>query len=200
MSEQQRRHLSALVEGEIDPGLVHQTLSALASNKRLIAAWEDYHLIGAAIRSERIRPEYRLIRARVSERVAGDPPLRRPRVRRGRVFRLRPLAGTALAVCAISATIVAVPQLFNLGRDGGLPPSRHVAASAPEQFRLTDSHSCFQTAWHRWEGLEGDTHIGAVHAVGKRISDHQVTVVGEVPPETVKTVLAGIRHVPEGRQ
>jgi len=43
MSEQQRWHLSALVDGEIDPGLVHQTLSALASNERLI---EDYHLKG----------------------------------------------------------------------------------------------------------------------------------------------------------
>jgi len=91
MTERQRRNLSAaLVDGEIDPGLVPPTLSALTSNQRLIAAWETYHLIGAAIRSEQIHPEYRLIRTRVSERIAADPPLPRPRVPRRRVLRLRP--------------------------------------------------------------------------------------------------------------
>lgn len=44
------------------------------------------------------------------------------------------------------------------------------------------------------EGLEGATRIGAVHAAGNRVSDHQVTVVGEVPSVTVEAVLAGIRH------
>lgn len=50
------------------------------------------------------------------------------------------------------------------------------------------------------EVLEGGTRIGAVHAAGKRVFGHQVTVIGEVPPETVETVLAGIRHDPEGQR
>ena len=50
------------------------------------------------------------------------------------------------------------------------------------------------------EGLEGGTRIGAVHAAGHRVSGHQVTVVGEVPSETVEAVLAGIRHVPGGKR
>lgn len=37
------------------------------------------------------------------------------------------------------------------------------------------------------EGLEGSTRIGAVHAVGRRVSGYQVTVVGEVPAVTVET-------------
>ena len=49
------------------------------------------------------------------------------------------------------------------------------------------------------EGLEGGTRIGAVHAAGRRISGHQVTVVGEVPLETVEAVLAGIRRIPGAR-
>ncbi|WP_165742245.1 MucB/RseB C-terminal domain-containing protein [Candidatus Thiosymbion oneisti] len=312
MSEQQRRHLSALVDGEIDPTLVPPTLSALESNERLIAAWEGYHLIGAAMRSEQIRPEYRLLRSRVSERVAAEPPLQRPVARRGRVLRLRPLAGAALVACAVSAAVVAVPRLFNLGPAAEPPPSRHTAASAPERFRLvaparrwhvdepalegkldresglplksdlmgqqTDpieqvmftsldllpsqgtastagpvpqqrrygpeppvpgllpwrfdalppgfslvmhndwraadgqpvdhfvlsdglaSVSVYVEAGNPQAGLEGGTHIGAVHAVGKRVSDHQVTVVGEVPPETVEAVLAGLRHAPGGRR
>jgi sigma-E factor negative regulatory protein RseB len=43
-------------------------------------------------------------------------------------------------------------------------------------------------------GLTGASRIGAVHAVGGRIAGHQVTVVGQVPAETVAAVLAGLRH------
>lgn len=49
------------------------------------------------------------------------------------------------------------------------------------------------------EGLKGSAYIGAVHATGKRVAGHQVTVVGEVPLQTVETVLSGIRPV-EGRR
>jgi len=43
-------------------------------------------------------------------------------------------------------------------------------------------------------GLEGRTHIGAIHAIGGRIAGHRVTVVGEVPATTVASVLAAIRR------
>jgi sigma-E factor negative regulatory protein RseB len=46
------------------------------------------------------------------------------------------------------------------------------------------------------DGLQGESRIGAVHAAGARISDHQVTVVGEVPAVTVQSVLAGIVREP----
>ncbi len=46
------------------------------------------------------------------------------------------------------------------------------------------------------EGLIGGTSIGAVHAVGNRVDGHQVTIVGEVPSDTVEAVLAGMRYVP----
>jgi len=48
-------------------------------------------------------------------------------------------------------------------------------------------------------GLEGDTRIGAIHAAGRRVAGHQVTVVGEVPLQTVEAVLAGIRKGREER-
>jgi len=316
---------------------VHPTLATLESDERLIAAWEGYHLIGAAMRSERIRPEYRRIRACVSERIAAEPPLRGPKVHWGRALRLGPLVSTALAICTVSAAILAVPQLFDLGPDAdsvpgrglgkdvlcaGMPdlgalwdhygshplgeaqvagrytqmggvtprdrlrygyrfypdresglsfksdlmgqrtepieqvtftaldllPSRESASAAgpvpqrrrsgPEppspdllpwrfdalppgfslvmhndwraaggqpvdHFVLSDglaSVSVYVEAGNPQEGLEGGTHIGAVHAIGKRVSGHQITVVGEVPPETVETVLAGIRRAPEGQR
>jgi sigma-E factor negative regulatory protein RseB len=49
------------------------------------------------------------------------------------------------------------------------------------------------------ERLVGGTSIGAVHAVGDHLFGHQITVVGEVPLETVEEVLAGIRLTAGGR-
>lgn len=43
------------------------------------------------------------------------------------------------------------------------------------------------------EGLDGITRIGAVHAAGRRLDGHQVTVVGEVPAVTVEAAAAGVR-------
>ena len=43
-------------------------------------------------------------------------------------------------------------------------------------------------------GLNGASRIGAVHAIGERLAGHQVTVVGQVPAETVAAVLAGLRY------
>lgn len=43
-------------------------------------------------------------------------------------------------------------------------------------------------------GLDGKTHIGAIHAIGGQVAGHQVTVVGEVPEITVANVLAAIRY------
>jgi sigma-E factor negative regulatory protein RseB len=50
------------------------------------------------------------------------------------------------------------------------------------------------------ESLVGRTSIGAVHAVGHRAFGHQITVVGEVPLETIDEVLAGIRRTAGGRK
>jgi sigma-E factor negative regulatory protein RseB len=43
------------------------------------------------------------------------------------------------------------------------------------------------------EGLDGTTRIGAVHAAGRQIDGHQVTVVGEVPAAAVEAAAAGVR-------
>lgn len=75
-------------------------------------------------------------------------------------------------------------------RDTGGPPVEHLV--------LSDGLASVSVYVEREprERLEGGTRIGAVHAVGKQVSGHQITVVGEVPFETVDAVLAGIRWVP----
>lgn len=42
--------------------------------------------------------------------------------------------------------------------------------------------------------LSGHSRMGSVNAYGVRIDDHQVTVVGEVPLDTVKYIASSIRH------
>lgn len=45
-------------------------------------------------------------------------------------------------------------------------------------------------------GLQGESRLGAVSAAGGRVGDYQATVVGEVPPATVRTVLTGLEPPP----
>jgi len=139
MSEQQRQHVSAFVDGEVDPALVHATLSALASSRDLRAAWESYHLISGALRSEPVREEYRELALRVSERIAVDPvPLMTVAARREWPSRLGPFAGAALAASAAFFVVFAVPHLFKPSPDSPSPANRQVASasSTPVQFRL----------------------------------------------------------------
>ena len=138
MSEQQRQHLSDLVDGEIDPAIVHTTLSALESSAELKATWERYHIIGLGMRSEPVREEYRRIATLVGDRVAEEPiPLTMAVARRRRTSRLGPFAGAALAASAAFFAVFAVPQLFNPGPD--TPPIKNLQAtsSPPDQFLIS---------------------------------------------------------------
>jgi len=137
MSEQQRQHLSALVDGEVDPALARATVSALASNKGLREAWEHYHLIGAGIRSERLRGEYREIASLVSARIADEPMLVTPTAPRYvRPSRLGAFAGAALAASAAFLAVFAVPQLFDSQRVAPISPVAKTLQAPPEPFRL----------------------------------------------------------------
>lgn len=134
MSEQQRQHVSALADGELDATLVRATLSALGSNERLRGAWERYHLIGAALRSEWIHPECRRLSTRVGKRVATEPITpKRPTTRPAWAF---PLAGAALAAGMAFAALVGVPWLFDLRSEAAPSPGLSAAGFPPEQFRL----------------------------------------------------------------
>ena len=135
MSEQQRQQLSALVDGELDSALSRATISALESSDGLKTSWERYHLIGAAMRSEPLREEYRQISSLVGDRIAAEPvPLAREPAHRPRASRLGPFAA-----------VFAVPQLFD-----AQPGSREsegtsqVASSAPSPFRLPNPSQ----RWH----------------------------------------------------
>jgi sigma-E factor negative regulatory protein RseA len=129
MSEQQRQHVSALVDGELDSMTVHTTLAALAASPDLQAAWERYHLIGNALRGDAIHPEFRQIAERLRARIADEPiPLAPAAARRGGgSSRVGTFLGAALAASAAFLAVFAVPQLF----DAGPTVSTNATTSAP---------------------------------------------------------------------
>ena len=65
-----------------------------------------------------------------------------------------------------------------------------------EHFLLSDglaSLSVFVERDGLDEALQGGARMGAVSAWGGRVAGHQVTVVGNVPLDTVRQVLQGLR-------
>jgi sigma-E factor negative regulatory protein RseA len=132
MSDQQREHVSALVDGEIDDALLRPTLSALMSNSELSATWERYHLIGQALRGEPVRPDYRTIADRVRSQAAKErylPAESKPR--RHRPSGLSPFVGAALAASAAFVAVFAVPPLFDatIGSTASSPATAQIPAS-----------------------------------------------------------------------
>ena len=144
MSEQQREHVSALADGELDPDLIGPTISALEANADLKARWERYGLIGAALRGEIISPEYRTLAARVREQLKTEPvPLltlpkaspsrhhgqrRDTRSRRGGYAAYA--GGVALAASAAFLVVYALPPLFS-ARPGSPPNPALAQVSVP---------------------------------------------------------------------
>lgn len=89
-------------------------------------------------------------------------------------------------------------------RPAGYEPAMHDVMRDPngaevEHFVFTDRLSAYSVYIEAdtGDGLEGVTRIGAAHAAGRRIGDHQVTAVGEVPAATVEAAVAGVRLAEE---
>ncbi|MGA7980505.1 MAG: sigma-E factor negative regulatory protein [Chromatiaceae bacterium] len=149
MSEQQRQHLSALVDGELDSMALHTTIAALAASSELQATWERYHLIGNALRGDTIHPEFRQIADRLRVQIADEPvPLVPASTRRGKgPSRIGAFLGAALAASAAFLAVFAVPQLFDAGPAARGPgPVVALSTSPPplaQQFEL-------RTTGQRW--------------------------------------------------
>lgn len=136
MTEQQRHHVSALVDGELDAVLVHPTIAALESSPELSAVWERYHMIGQALRGEGVHVEHREIAVRVHALIQSEPvPInaRRP----GQHSRVGPFAGAALAAAAAFLAVFAVPQLFGPQPTLEPPAASLAAAGPPPQFQIS---------------------------------------------------------------
>lgn len=73
--------------------------------------------------------------------------------------------------------------------DGG-PPVQHSVYSDG----LASVSVFVEPAGSDGVALDGLTYMGAVHAFGRRVGDQQITVVGELPAETVRRIAESVRR------
>ena len=98
------------------------------------------------------------------------------------------------AVAQLRWAFSMLPKGFELDLHELKPSSR--GGDQVEHFLLSDglaSLSVFVERGGAEEALQGGARMGAVSAWGGQVAGHQVTVVGDVPLDTVRQVLQGLR-------
>ncbi len=136
MIDQQQEQMSALQDGELGRDAVSRLSAAAGQDPATRALWERYHLIGNAMRGERIDPRLRVVADAVRDSLAAEPiaitrPGRRPRLGP----RYASFAGAALAAGAAFIAVFAVPGLFHneaTESSNGSPPQLAMSAPAPD--------------------------------------------------------------------
>jgi len=156
MIDEQKRRLSALRDGELDPSPSARLLNDIAAQPELRATWARYQLIGSVIRGEQLNPEHACIADRVAQALEHEPlPFVAPRARRkgkgAERASLSPMAGMALAAAAAFVTVFALPALFH---DRG-PAPRSLAESqsqlAPGALIAEQPPALANASAQRWE-------------------------------------------------
>lgn len=114
--------VSALMDGELDESQMSQHLAQLKGNPDLIEGWDTFHLIGDALRGERMLSA--ACRHRIMEKLAAEPTVLAPRRTAG-----RNLVTYALSAAASLAAVAVVGWLafFN----NPLPPPTDIAEAPP---------------------------------------------------------------------
>lgn len=103
-----KESLSALVDNELDGPEAAKVISAVSTDESLKEAWDQYHLIGDAMRASGLNSIN--VRHQVATRLAEEPTVLAPRrwLRQGRV---RTASAVALAASMSFAAVVAWQQL-----------------------------------------------------------------------------------------
>ncbi len=128
MTDEHRSLVSALVDGELDGRRAARLYDLVGREPELRAAWERYHLIGQAVRGERVAREVRGVADAVRQALEDEPTVMVPRpARLGRATRFAPFAGAALAAGVAILAVLAVPILL----EGPAPEGWRAPATAP---------------------------------------------------------------------
>ncbi|MCD4504011.1 sigma-E factor negative regulatory protein [Chromobacterium piscinae] len=118
--------ISALMDGELDGPDADKAIAAIAGDKDLDDAWEGYHLIGDAMRANRLSSLN--VRAKVAARLADEPTVLAPR-RWTRPRKARTASAVALAASVSFAAVVGWQQLSHRNA----PPSAIADRGVPVQ-------------------------------------------------------------------
>lgn len=133
MSEKLKESLSAVIDGEADEFELRRVLDETGKDTALAASWERYHLIGAAMRRERVQDSV-LMRERIWAEVRADDggqgadvaAVPEPGARRGKGSGLSRWTGVAVAATVALAVVIG----FSLP-GGSDPAPAELAATAP---------------------------------------------------------------------
>ena len=107
-----REQVSALADGELDPGQARQLLQRLHEDRELRAAWDRYHKIGDVIRSEEMAvPLGADFSARMAARLDAEPPILAPK--RTWLARLGAWPTALAAVAAAGFGFFVAPGMFD---------------------------------------------------------------------------------------
>ena len=110
MNETLKEHMSALLDGELEPHSASETIDILLKDDELLVHWSRYHTVRDVLRHKVYPDAGGSLRHRVRSCLADEPvhfPLRRRVSQRWR-HALKPMAGLALAASVAVVAILAV--------------------------------------------------------------------------------------------
>jgi sigma-E factor negative regulatory protein RseA len=105
MKEKLNEKLSALLDGELEPGQQEDLFKAISDNPELRVTWERYHLTRAVIRNELEGLVLSGLANRISDKISQEPVILAPRrsgVISGNIAKLAGGLAIAASVAAIS--------------------------------------------------------------------------------------------------
>ncbi|MHB8353516.1 MAG: sigma-E factor negative regulatory protein [Burkholderiales bacterium] len=145
-----REHLSAMMDGELDPSLEPTVMAQMKDMGELAKIWNEYHLIGDVLREKDI-DDIR-VGERVTQALAVEPTVLAPR-------RSSP-AGQGMRWLAVAAAVAAVAvSTWTLQRPEA-PSSQVVArnevsAAAPAPAALAAEAEHYVAMHRQWSPLSG---------------------------------------------
>ena len=126
MSDTLKEHMSALLDGELEPRSASETIDILLKDDEMLVHWSRYHMVRDVLRHKVYPDSGGRLRDRVRSCLADEPmhfPARRLPAQRWRNA-LKPVAGLALAASVAVVAILAVRGLGEL-------PEQPATALAP---------------------------------------------------------------------
>ncbi len=134
--ENTKETISALIDGELNDKEIHDLVRQLREDGEYRCCWQNYHLIGDAMRKNLPSGMDSELSLRISQSLASEPPLSTASVtplpaatnKTTHHRNLKPVAGFALAASVAAVAYVGVGMLGSEGDMGAMP---RIAATEP---------------------------------------------------------------------